>query len=240
MQAGGTTLNVGPHRRWGRLALTTTAVVAALVGATTFVALSNPRPSVGRLGYGTTGIGSGGGGGFFDVGRTYAVATPPLYDAGRAPLVLQRISVLTTGCSAPVVRTDLFRSNQMGDEEALGTTWRSGFRHFGYRGYVGPLKGIVLRHATQDTRSYVEVFTLSTPTSGAFALLGFKVQFTSGGSQVTQYLGSPLTFLPIVPGHAATHAPWGTIDNLDEHVGVAMDGDSRGFPCAAMAPYSGS
>ncbi len=231
-------IDVGPRRRWRHVVVLSTVALLAFV-ALAFVVARAKSPPVGRLGYQTTGIG-GGSGGFWVAGRPYRVTSPPLYDVGSAPIVLQQISMITTGCKVRVLEDGLFRVHEAGYQEALGPTSARDLQRFGYRGPIGSVRGLKLRHSTEFDPSYVEVYTIVPPSQRTFAVLGFKVRFDSGGTEITQYLGYPETFLPILAGHTAFHAPFGRIDNIGSRIGVTPDGETRGFACEPLAPYEGS
>jgi hypothetical protein len=131
------------------------------------------------------------------VGVPYSVSTPPLVNIGRAPLTLEGIQLLTTGCSVKIESTSFLHFKGEGIQAGPGDAPRSQWSPYNGTTRAGLLQGRVLLPARYFSPSFKEIFTLGITDPGAFGVLGYKVTYRTGGQLHTEVLRVPQVLLPI-------------------------------------------
>ena len=221
---------VGPRLRAQLVALAM-LVVASLVGVTWLVAAGSSGP-VGRLAYGDAGLSFSA---TYVAGSPFSVETPPLVDLGRAPLRLEKVALVTTGCQPSLDSTSFFHFRGAGISNGPNITPRAQWAsvwHLVDR--AGAPRGTVLRPGTEWSPSYVEVFTLSVPHSSAVLIAGFLATYETGGATHTQFLRERQVFLPRRRGESSTAADVRRGQRLLNSLRVSAQGAPSSVSCEVI------
>lgn len=176
-------------------------------------------------------------GSLYLVNHEFAVMTPPIYDAGDAPLTLEKVTPLVTGCRARLQSSFLYTSNLAGVDAGPGDSPSSQWRDFGIDARVRNPSPVTLDPQTDATfREYVVVFTVAPPGNGPWGIEGYKVSYVSDGVPMVGYLDDPQVYFPSVASRSAHGSLPAVFTRLLGQVGVTQDGATHGFACQDMAP----
>lgn len=237
------TLDVGPS--WSTILARTARVLmvflvcgAGVAGAVEVTHTTSARGQpMGSLGYQWLFPSPVKSGGLYLVNQDLAVMTPPIYDAGDAPLTLEKVTPLVTGCRARMQSATLYTSSLHGVEVGPLDTPRSQWRGFGIEARVENPNPVTLDPGNGLTGpEYVVVFTVEPPGNGPWGIEGYKVTFVSNGLQRVGYLDDPQVFIPSVASRSADGSLPGAFTRLLGQVGMTKDGATHGFDCQNMAP----
>jgi hypothetical protein len=207
------------------LALVLSVIVALLV---THLVVASPNDRIGYLGYGRAGVSGDGG---YVVGSPFSVMTPPLVNLGHAPLTLESVNLVATGCPTTIVSSALYKFNGAGVEFGPGSDPPSRWSAFGLRARAGPLRGKVLRPGTERTPGFKDILTLHVLRPGAVLIAGFKVKYETEGSQRTQLLLVPQVYLPYLRGEARKNADLNLQSHVLSSLRISRQGTVSARPC---------
>ena len=190
-----TALDTGPKHRW-LLIIGTLVVFIGIAGTIVWVTRAQqalPSPQ-GVLEYQNAGVSGYGG---YVVGAPYSIGTPPLVNVGKAPLTLQSIALISTGCRISVVSTGMFHFKGAGVELGPANDPRSQWsKVWGLTVARAEVRGMVLRPATPSAPSFKDVITFEVPQQGAIAIAGFRVRYVTAGVERTEDLRVAQALLP--------------------------------------------
>lgn len=176
-------------------------------------------------------------GSLYLVGHEFAVMTPPIYDAGDAPLTLEKVTPLVTGCQARAQPGVLYTSNLHGVSAGPAGDPPSQWKDFGIEARVESLGPVTLSPGNGITGpEYVVVFNIAPPRNGPWGIEGYKVSYVSDGVPMVGYLDDPQVYIPSVASRSAHGSLPGAFARLLGQVGVTQDGATHGFACQDMAP----
>lgn len=238
------TLDVGPSRRTilartARVLLVLFVCGAGIAGVVEVTrTTSSHGPRTGALGYQWLFASPVKSGSLYLVNQDFAVMTPPIYDAGDAPLTLETVTPLVTGCPAKVRSSVFYITHLIGVEAGPGDTPRSQWKGFGIDTRVVSPGPVTLNPGTDATgRRYVSLITVTPPNNGPWGIEGYKVTYLSNGLRRVGYLDDPQIYFPSVASLTANGSlPGGLFNKLLGQESVSRSGATHGFDCQSMTP----